>query len=69
MLIRNDLNDEAIKKAVEKEVKLSIGTDSHSAEHLKYIELGIATARRGWAEKKDIINTKSVFHLLKLLKK
>ena len=66
---RLDLNDEAIKKAVEKEVKLSIGTDSHSAEHLKYIELGIATARRGWAEKKDIINTKSVLHLFKLLKK
>ena len=66
---RLDLNDEAIKKAVEKEVKLSIGTDSHSAEHLKYIELGIATARRGWAEKKDIINTKSVLQLFKLLKK
>ena len=35
---------------------------------IKYLKLGIAQARRGWAEKKDIINTKSWQDMLKLLK-
>jgi len=29
------------------------------------MELGIATARRGWAEKKDILNTKPLKEFLK----
>jgi DNA polymerase (family 10) len=48
---------------------LTINTDSHSTEHLRYIRLGIATARRGWAEKKDIINTLPLKKLRKLLEK
>ncbi len=66
---RLDLNDVHIKKAVEAGVKLSIGTDSHSKIQLGNIELGIAQARRGWAEKDDIINTMSYEELAKFLKK
>ena len=66
---RLDLNDVHIKKAVEAGVKLSIGTDSHSKNQLHNIELGIAQARRGWAEKKDIINTMEYEELIKFLKK
>lgn len=66
---RLDLNDVHIKKAVEAGVKLSIGTDSHSRTQLRNIELGIAQARRGWAERKDIINTMSYEELIKFLKK
>jgi len=66
---RLDLNDVHIKKAVEHGVKLSIGTDSHSKTQLGYLELGVAQARRGWAEKKDIINTMSFEELIKFLKK
>ncbi len=66
---RLDLNDAHIKKAVEAGVKLSIGTDSHSRTQLRYLELGIAQARRGWAEKKDIINTMGYEELIKFLKR
>lgn len=65
---RLDLNDVHIKKAVQAGVKLSIGTDSHSKTQLHNIELGTAQARRGWAEKKDIINTMSYDELIKFLK-
>ncbi len=64
---RLDLNDIMIKHAIENGAKLVINTDSHDTNHLKYIKLGIATARRGWATKKDIINTRSWKELKKLL--
>jgi len=66
---RLDLNDRNIKKAVEAGVKLVINTDSHEKSQLRYMELGIAQARRGWAEKKDIINCWPVEKLLKFFKK
>jgi len=62
---RLDLKDIYIKKAVENKVKLVINSDAHSAGNLWLIEFGIMQARRGWAEKKDIINT---FPLRKLSK-
>jgi len=66
---RLDLNDTNIKRAVEHGCKLVINTDSHSMNDLKNIELGIATARRGWAKKEDIINTLPLKKLLKVLNK
>jgi DNA polymerase (family 10) len=66
---RLDLNDINTRSAIEAGCKLTINTDSHSTEHLRYIRLGIATARRGWAEKKDIINTLPLKKLRKLLEK
>lgn len=66
---RLDLKDEYIRMAIEAGVKLCINSDAHSIEHLQYLELGIAQARRGWASKKNIINTNSVGSFLKLLKK
>lgn len=65
---RSDLKDEHIRKAVEMGVKLSIDTDAHSVHHFQYLEYGIAQARRGWATKADIINTRSWQEMLKLLK-
>ncbi len=55
-LDRLDLKDTDIRQAVQAEVKLTIGTDAHSPQHLPMMELGIAQARRGWATKKDILN-------------
>ena len=54
---RLDLNDVHARDAIEKGLKLTINTDSHAVAHLKYMKFGIATARRGWARKRDIINT------------
>ncbi|HOE15165.1 MAG TPA: DNA polymerase/3'-5' exonuclease PolX [Candidatus Paceibacterota bacterium] len=65
---RLDLKDEHIKKAIEKGVKLSIDSDSHSINHLNYLKFGIAQARRGWVTKNDIINTKPWPEMLKQLK-
>ncbi|MBW2984715.1 DNA polymerase/3'-5' exonuclease PolX [Candidatus Woesearchaeota archaeon] len=65
---RLDLNDVNVKAAVEAGVNLVIGTDAHNIDHLKFMELGIATARRGWAEAKNVLNTLSVDKLLKRLK-
>jgi DNA polymerase (family 10) len=38
-------------------VKVVISTDSHNAGNLALIHYGVTTARRGWLEKKDVINT------------
>lgn len=68
-LDRLDLNDLNIKRALGHGVKLSLGTDSHSKTQLNNLDLGIAQARRGWAEKKDIVNCLSVEKLLKFLER
>lgn len=65
---RADLKDEHIKMCVEQGVKMSIDSDAHSASHFQYLEYGIAQARRGWAEKKDIINAWPLEKMLKMLK-
>lgn len=65
---RLDLNDQNIRRAKEVGVKMVINTDSHQKDQLRFIELGIAQARRGWAEKEDIINTQPLEKLLKQLK-
>ena len=66
---RLDLKDTNIKKAKEAGVKMVINTDSHQLDQLRFMELGISQARRGWAEKKDIINTQPLEKLLKFFKK
>ena len=65
---RLDLNAENIRRAKEAGVKMVINTDSHHKDQLRFIEFGIAQARRGWAEKEDIINTQPLEKLLKLFK-
>ncbi len=65
---RLDLNDQNIRRAKEAEVKMVINTDSHHKDQMKFIEYGIAQARRGWAEKEDIINTNPLEKLLKFFK-
>ncbi|MFB0564257.1 MAG: DNA polymerase/3'-5' exonuclease PolX [Candidatus Aminicenantaceae bacterium] len=53
---RLDLNEFYLKKAKEKGIKISIGTDTHHVKGLQMMRLGVGTARRGWLEKKDILN-------------
>lgn len=66
---RLDLKDIHIKAAVENDVKLAISTDSHSTNHLKFIEFGIAQARRGWCGEKEIINVWPFEKLMKFVGK
>ena len=46
-----------------------VNTDAHRIEQLGLIEFGIAQARRGWAAKKDILNSQSLTEFLKYFKK
>jgi len=62
---RLDLNDLNIRRAKEAGVKMTINSDAHHRSQLKNMRFGISQARRGWAEKKDIINTKSLNKLLR----
>jgi len=66
---RLDLKDTMVRQVVEQDVKMVIGTDAHSSDQLSMMEFGIAVARRGWAEKKDILNTRSVDNFLNYFKK
>jgi DNA polymerase (family X) len=54
---RLDLSDVNCMKGREHGVRFALGSDAHSREKLPSMELGIATARRGWLEAGDIINT------------
>jgi DNA polymerase (family 10) len=53
---RLDLCDLHLRLAKERGVKIAIGTDSHSIAHLTYMKYGIGVSRRGWLEKKDVLN-------------
>jgi len=65
---RSDLRDEHVRMAVKLGVKLIIDTDAHHPSHLRWMDLGVAIARRGWAEKKDVLNTRPLKELMKWLK-
>ncbi|MCD6257484.1 DNA polymerase/3'-5' exonuclease PolX [Candidatus Aerophobetes bacterium] len=64
---RLDLTDYWAMEAKKKGVKIVINTDSHNKDSLDFIKLGVVTARRGWLEKEDVVNTLSLHQLLKLL--
>ncbi|HEY6657064.1 MAG TPA: DNA polymerase/3'-5' exonuclease PolX, partial [Nitrososphaeraceae archaeon] len=65
---RLDLKDEFIRMAVENNVKLVIDSDAHHPLHYAFLIFGIGQARRGWANKSDILNTLSSKGLLDSLK-
>jgi DNA polymerase (family X) len=54
---RLDLRDVYLRMCKERGVKVVISTDSHVAANLSFIRYGVVMARRGWLEKKDVINT------------
>ena len=65
---RLDLPDDLIKSAIEWGVKLMINSDAHSSEELKFMRYGIDDARRGWAQKENILNTLPFEKFVKELK-
>jgi len=66
---RLDLNDIHAHAARSKGVKVAISTDAHSVNAFKYLRFGIDQARRGWLTADDVINTRSLAELRKLLKR
>ena len=54
---RLDLKDVYLRMCKERGVKVVISTDAHSTMNLAFIRYGVTMARRGWLEKKNVINT------------
>ncbi len=66
---RLDLKDVLVRKVIENKGLISINTDAHSFDQLLFMKYGVHTARRGWCQKKDCINTFDMEHLQKFLSK
>ncbi|UCD54619.1 MAG: DNA polymerase/3'-5' exonuclease PolX [Candidatus Omnitrophota bacterium] len=66
---RLDLDDNASRRAKERGVMLGIATDTHTREQLDNMPFGVSVARRGWLEKKHVLNTFSLEAFLKKIKK
>lgn len=58
--MRLDMDWRFWHKAKEKGLKCSINPDAHSTHDLTYYLAGVNSARKGWLEKKDILNTFSL---------
>lgn len=54
---RLDLEAQYVRRAVELGIPLSINTDAHAIDQMDLMHYGVMTARRGWAEAKNVINT------------
>jgi DNA polymerase (family X) len=65
---RLDLKDVHLRMAKDRGVKVVISTDSHTTANLKFMKYGVETARRGWVEKKDVINTLPLAQFLQALR-
>ncbi|WP_230499490.1 DNA polymerase/3'-5' exonuclease PolX [Sutcliffiella rhizosphaerae] len=64
---RLDLSSEYVKLAQEAGVKIVINTDAHSIEMLEHMEVGVASARKGWIKKENVINSWNIEELNKFL--
>jgi len=58
--MRLDLPDTLVREAVKLGVKLTFGTDAHHIDGMNNMTFGVSVARRGWCEKKDVINCLSL---------
>ena len=63
---RMDLDGAGCRMAREWGVPVAIDTDSHSPAHLKRREFGLSSARRGWLEKRHVVNAQPVEALREL---
>jgi len=61
---RLDLNDHHARRAKELGVMISIDTDTHFLDQLENMTLGVATARRAWIGKADVVNAMPLEKLL-----
>ncbi len=58
---RMDLASDSVRKALARGIRLSVSTDAHSVRELTaHLVFAIATARRGWARKGDVVNARDL---------
>ena len=65
---RLDLDDQGCRMAKEAGVRVAISTDAHRAADLDLMRFGIDQARRGWLEPDDVVNTRPLAELRRLLR-
>jgi len=66
---RLDLDDSHCRLAKEHGVLVSINSDAHREQDLAHLQWGISQARRGWLEKDDVLNSRPLAKLKKLLRR
>jgi len=66
---RLDLDDVALMHAKDRGVRFVIDTDAHSVEELNFIEFGVNQARRAGLETADVVNSRNLGDLRKLLRR
>jgi DNA polymerase (family 10) len=66
---RLDLFDYYCKMAKDRGAKFTVDSDSHHTLQMEYLDYGIAVAKRGWLEKKDVLNTLPLEKLMKYWEK
>ncbi|HEU4988610.1 MAG TPA: PHP domain-containing protein, partial [Gemmatimonadaceae bacterium] len=64
---RLDLDDVSVRAAIKAGATIVIDTDAHSPAELRLMRWGVDQARRGWAEKADVANTRPLSRFVKLL--
>jgi DNA polymerase (family 10) len=66
---RLDLNDVYVRQGRDLGVRFAIDTDAHQANSLDDVRYGVLTARRGWAQKQDVVNAMDLDDLEKWLQR
>jgi DNA polymerase (family 10) len=67
---RMDLAPEYVRLALQRGLKLVVSTDAHSTDELaRHLPFAIAAARRGWARKRDVVNTRDASDFLVAVKR
>ncbi len=65
---RLDITDLVCREAKRAGVKMALGSDAHGGLHYRLMQFGLSTARRGWLEKGDVINSMTAGRLLRFLR-
>ncbi len=66
--LRLDLDWRLCKYAKEKGIKISINPDAHNIHGLRAVVYGVGIARKGWLEKKDVVNAWNLKDVVKFLR-
>jgi DNA polymerase (family 10) len=66
---RLDLLDSHCRMAKEEGVLVSVNSDAHSVHEFDNLRFGVGQARRGWLEEKDVLNTRTLTEVRRLLKR
>ncbi len=65
---RLDIHDIYARRALEIGCKLAINSDAHARDGMSVMKYGVGTARRGWVQATDVVNTYPMAQMLKMLK-